>query len=75
MATERRGRMTRPTEMKKPPEENVVGPSLAVRPWQINRLAKRPTLCLSDRGVLEHGAGNKSRGFVGAPLHHGVSRR
>ena len=54
--------MTKPTEMKKAPEENGVSASLAVHPWQINRLAKRPTHCLSDGGVLEHGAGNKSRG-------------
>ncbi len=43
-------------------EENGVSASLAVHPWQINRLAKRPTRCLSDRGVLAHRAGNKSRG-------------
>lgn len=48
--------------------ENGVSPFLAVHPWQINRLAKRPTRCLSDGGVLEHRAGNKSRGSGRAAL-------
>ncbi|CAB1432844.1 unnamed protein product [Pleuronectes platessa] len=54
--------MTRPVEIENLPEEKGAGASPAVQPWQINRLAKRPTRCPPDGGVLEHRAGNKTRG-------------
>lgn len=75
VVTESCVRMTRPTEMKKPPEERMASAPLwpSNRGRSIDSPSVRHTASLTE-ACWSTGPGI-SRGVQGAPLHHGVSRR